>query len=449
MGENQQGNENITLYDMRSLLTEIKRFSKGEMQQAVNLETFSPAARELAVELDNLRKFVSSFIGELQVTNAQVLSAVEQIQDGSVRAESFTDTFKHLQNKSADVDILLQTMDTRLISADQELEDVGHSLHSVDSSIQSINTLVSETTQKLERLNPVITNLTNIIDEMDDVAKRVRLLSFNAAIEAAHAAEHGRGFSVVAQEMKNLADQSSEGVQSSTQVIKLIESEIQTTNMGVSQKEKEIQTMLAKMQAETNQSFIQLQDLMNSFIKDTRSVRIEIGNLLKQVMENFRLWELANEKMLSSSNFLEKIGESLKVTLQKIVAPNTGNGNIENQTVDEILTELKELSAFDSIMTLQPAAHQRILEQALDHYPSMEAIYSNRADGSFIFSQPPAALANARARQWWQEAIKGRQYKSPVYISAITRQACITIAIPIFNQEHIPCGVLAADLTVT
>jgi methyl-accepting chemotaxis protein len=62
-------------------------------------------------------------------------------------------------------------------------------------------------------------NLTNIIDERDDVTKRVRLLSFNAAIEAVHAAEHGRGFSVVAQEMKNLADQSSKGVQSSTQVI--------------------------------------------------------------------------------------------------------------------------------------------------------------------------------------------------------------------------------------
>ncbi len=53
MEENHKGNDNITLtlYDMQSLLTEIKRFSKGEMQQAVSLETFSPAARELALGL--------------------------------------------------------------------------------------------------------------------------------------------------------------------------------------------------------------------------------------------------------------------------------------------------------------------------------------------------------------------------------------------------------------
>jgi len=441
-------NESITLGDIQLLMAEMKRFSKGEMIQAVKLEIFSPAGQELGAELENLRQFVNSFIGELQVTNAQVSSAVEQIQDGSVRAEAFADTFKHLQTQSTEVDILLQTMDKRLVSAEQELKEVGRSFQIMDSTTQSINTMVSETTQKLEELSPIIMNLTNIIDEMDNVAKQVRMLSFNAAIEAAHATEMGQGFAVVAQEMKNLADQSSKEVKSGSQVLKLIEGEIITANIGVSQKEKGIQVMLAEMQKETRHSFTLLQELMSSFIKDTRSVREEINHLLKQVIDNFKLWELANEKMLSSSAFLQRIGESLNLSLQKIAAPNTGYFNIERQTVEEILIELGNLSVLDNIVTLHPEDHQKILGQILERCPNMEAIYSNRVDGSFIFSQPPAALANARARQWWQEAIKGHQYKSPVYVSAITRQACITVAIPILNQERKPCGVLAADLTV-
>ncbi len=441
-------NESITLADKRLLMAEMKRFSEGEIMQAVKLADFSPDAQELGAELEKLRQFVNSFIGELQVTNAQVSSAVEQIQDGLVRTEAFADTFKHLQTQSTEVDILLQTMDNRLVSAEQELEEVGRSFLKMDSSTRSINSMVSETTHKLEELSPVIMNLTNIIDEMDNVTKRVRMLSFNAAIEAAHAAEMGRGFAVVAQEMKNLADQSSNGVSSSVRVLKFIEGEIITANIGVSQKENEIQIMLAEMQKETSHSFILLQELMSSFIKDTRSVREEINNLLKQVIDNFKLWELANEKMQSSSTFLQRIGESQNLSLQKIAASNTGSLVIETQTMEDILIKLGELSALDDIVTLQAEVHRKILGQVLNFYPGMEAIYSNRADGSFIFSEPPAALANARARQWWQEAIKGYHYKSPVYVSAITRQACITVAIPILNQEGKPCGVLAADLTV-
>ncbi|WP_207642068.1 methyl-accepting chemotaxis protein [Syntrophomonas zehnderi] len=440
--------ETISIEDMLMLSAEMERLGRGEIMEAVKAELLSPPARELGLRLEKLRQFMSAFVKELTVTNAQVASAVEQIQDGSVRAEAFADTFSDLKTQSSEVDILLQAMDGRMISAEKVLNEVGQSFQMIERSTGSIKTMVTETSRKLEELGPAILNLTNIIDKIDNIAKRVRLLSFNAAIEAAHATEHGRGFSVVAQEMKILADQSSAGVRSSSQILKMIEGEINKANLWVSQKEKDIQAMLAGIQKETNHNFILLQKLIGSFIIDTRSVREEINDLLKQVTNNFKTWEFANENMLKSSNYLQRISESLNLSLEKIVAPNTGTVNIESQTVKEIIAKLDELSAMDNIMALSPFHHQSLLSEVLERHPSMEAIYSNRADGSFIFSQPPAALANARARLWWQEAIKGCQYRSPVYISAITRHACITIALPILDREGNPCGVLAADLTV-
>ncbi len=92
--------------------------------------------------------------------------------------------------------------------------------------------------------------------------------------------------------------------------------------------------------------------------------------------------------------------------------------------------------------------HQEVLSAFLAQHRMLEAIYSNGADGSFIYSEPPAGLANAKVRPWWQEAMAGRIYKSQVYISAITRQPCLTVAVPIPGTDGKPVGVLAADLSI-
>ncbi|WP_338824879.1 PDC sensor domain-containing protein [Neomoorella humiferrea] len=63
----------------------------------------------------------------------------------------------------------------------------------------------------------------------------------------------------------------------------------------------------------------------------------------------------------------------------------------------------------------------------------------------YIFSQPPAALANARIRPWWQRAMAGEEYISTVYVSAITRQPCRTQSLPIRDGSGRIVGVLAAE----
>ena len=76
---------------------------------------------------------------------------------------------------------------------------------------------------------------------------------------------------------------------------------------------------------------------------------------------------------------------------------------------------------------------------------SIEAIWSNRSDGTFIYSNPTAGLVNAKVRPWFEHAMKGETYISKVYTSSLTKKKCITISTPIMKDGKIT-GVLGVDL---
>ena len=71
---------------------------------------------------------------------------------------------------------------------------------------------------------------------------------------------------------------------------------------------------------------------------------------------------------------------------------------------------------------------------------------SNDAKGRFICSVPEAGIANAKIRDWFQKSIRGEEFCSKVYISAITKNPCITLSIPIINDDSVIAGVLGIDL---
>ncbi|WP_406677823.1 PDC sensor domain-containing protein [Neomoorella carbonis] len=116
--------------------------------------------------------------------------------------------------------------------------------------------------------------------------------------------------------------------------------------------------------------------------------------------------------------------------------------------MEPVMAALRELSCRPEIQILDPGSHGVVLREWLAKRPDVEAVYSNRSDGTFIFSQPPAALANARIRPWWQRAMAGEEYISTVYVSAITRQPCRTLSLPIRDGSGRIVGVLAADVSL-
>jgi methyl-accepting chemotaxis protein len=101
------------------------------------------------------------------------------------------------------------------------------------TGVQEINTKVNETSRKILSLGEKTQSIGNITKLIDDIADQTNLLALNAAIEAARAGEVGRGFAVVAQEVRKLAERSSESTEEIRQLINEIQGETNSTIMSI------------------------------------------------------------------------------------------------------------------------------------------------------------------------------------------------------------------------
>jgi methyl-accepting chemotaxis protein len=124
----------------------------------------------------------------------------------------------------------LNTTATRIA---KNAENVARIAADTLGGMQEINVKVNDTARKILSLGEKSQSIGNITKLIDDIADQTNLLALNAAIEAARAGEVGRGFAVVAQEVRKLAERSSESTEEIRQLINEIQGETNATILSI------------------------------------------------------------------------------------------------------------------------------------------------------------------------------------------------------------------------
>lgn len=185
--------------------------------------------------------------------------------------------------------------------------DIGQEIVvSTQQQMRTIENSINQLSNDIETLNNYVREIDEIVNVITSISEQTNLLALNAAIEAARAGEHGKGFAVVADEVRKLAEQTN---QSSIQVKEIISSlqiesskSVQSMNNGVEEVEKGL-----AMFAQTETNFME----MKQFIE-------QITNQLQIVQERAQNIAQNSEKVVSDMTIVSEISTQSKAEIDQI-----------------------------------------------------------------------------------------------------------------------------------
>lgn len=300
--------------------------SKDEL--SILIASFDQMVRELqdiVMEVKDSSKDVATSAADLMVNSEQTTKATEHIsasmEDLAVGTEEEVRQIKNtshvLVNMSQALHNILSNMQQMSDSANdaQGKSTAGHA--ALDSMIEQMNSIqknVSKLSEFIKGLGSRSREIENIIAVITSIADQTNLLALNAAIEAARAGEHGKGFAVVADEVKKLAEQTTTSAQQISDLVLFIQTE---TEEAVSSMEIVTSEVVQGMDIvhEADESFKRIQSSVDEVSTECQQISTAIEELTsdaKQVVQSIdQVSNIVETSSMSTQSVLATTEEQL------------------------------------------------------------------------------------------------------------------------------------------
>jgi len=270
------------------LLTTADAISTGDFTQRLDLERRDEFGT-LAQGFNRMTEQLTVLFGQVQKSGIQVNTSATEIAATSKEQQAtaseiaattteigatsreISATSRELVRTMSEVSEVAEETATLAGGGQEGLLRMGETMHKVMEAVGSINAKLAVLSEKAGNINQVVTTITKVADQTN-------LLSLNAAIEAEKAGEFGRGFGVVATEIRRLADQTAVATYDIEQMVKEIQSAVSAGVMGMDKFSEEVRRGMQEVQqvgTQLSQIIAQVQALAPRFVAVSEGVQAQ------------------------------------------------------------------------------------------------------------------------------------------------------------------------------
>lgn len=348
--------ENYLNYNTEKLLVQMEKLAKGDLTVELTVENKDNLIGKLFTGfnrvVDNLNSMIDMVTKSVHATaiaSTEITSSAEEMAAGSQEQSSQTAEVASAIEEMTHT-IYETTKNTSMAAetakkAGVKATEGGKVVDETIKGMVRIADVVNKSAKTVETLGNSSNQIGEIIQVIEDIADQTNLLALNAAIEAARAGEQGRGFAVVADEVRKLAERTTKATKEIAAMIKQIQKDTSEAVSSMKEGKKEVESgkILAEKAGVSLKEIIESADKVQDIITQVAAASEEQTSAAEEISKSIDGIDSVTRESTSGIHQIAKAAEDLNrltINLQELTSkfkvketalPSFGNRLIENR----------------------------------------------------------------------------------------------------------------------
>ena len=296
--------------------------------------------KESAEKVADASQHLTASADQSALAATQVAAVINEVADGAQRQLEAVDHTRQTVDQMSEQIQEVTVKITNVANSSQQTETAAQAgLAHIETSVkqmQSINQTVKHSSLLVRKLGDRSMEIGQIIETISAIANQTNLLALNAAIEAARAGEQGRGFSVVAEEVRKLAEESQEAAKQIATLIGAIQTETTQAVSAMEAGNKEVQTG-SEVVVSAGQSFTNIVQRVNEVSEQVQGISATMQRLAdggQNIVNSVSQVEVVTKTTVSQTQRVSASTQEQSAAMEEIASNSQGLAKMAEKLKD-------------------------------------------------------------------------------------------------------------------